>query len=284
MSIFINTIHFIIFIFIYIHIHSQFKKSNDLEVFQVSDTTKDNFEEICSIRQPIILETDLFNTIEISREHIEANYGVFEVNIRNGECEKFKNLKILKKDFLSESNETFLTETGMIKELKKNDYYLRPYLVGNCSYDLMIASKNICTPLKYEMNDRTIYIVTEGEIHIKMMPPHSSKYLREENDYENYEFKSPFHPWNIQNEYKDLFDKVKCLEFTIKKGQVLYIPPFWWYSIKFNNNTTIVKFSYQTIMNMISMLPFKLKHILQKQNIKHKTLTKLNTKDENICE
>ena len=58
MSIFINTIHFIIFIFIYIHIHSQFKKSNDLEVFQVSDTTKDNFEEICSIRQPIILETD----------------------------------------------------------------------------------------------------------------------------------------------------------------------------------------------------------------------------------
>ena len=96
------------------------------------------------------------------------------------------------------------------------------------------------TPLKYEMNDRTIFIVTEGEITIKLTPPISSRFLREDCDYEHYEFKSPYNPWNIQEEYKEFFEKVKFLEFTIKKGQILYIPSFWWYSIKLNEQVTCI--------------------------------------------
>ena len=286
MNILINIVHFMILLFVYIHINHQFKKSNDLEIFEVYNTTKDNYEEICNIKQPIILESPMFDSLDIYRDNIEKNYGVFDVNIRNDDFysveEKMKNLKNLKKDYLCENNEKFLNETGLIKELRQRDNFIRPYLVGSCKYDLILGSENMWTPLKYEMNDRTIFIVTEGEITIKLTPPISSRFLREDCDYEHYEFKSPYNPWNIQEEYKEFFEKVKFLEFTIKKGQILYIPSFWWYSIKLNEQVTCIKFSYQTIVNMISMSPFVVKHLLQKQNIKHKTLTKLNVSPEEV--
>ena len=41
-------------------------------------------------------------------------------------------------------------------------------------------------------------------------------------------------PWNIQSEYKQDFDKMKFLEVNISQGQIIYIPAYWWYSIKYD--------------------------------------------------
>ena len=100
-----------------------------------------------------------------------------------------------------------------------------------------MGSANTCTPFRYEINYRNYYLLTEGSAQIKLAPPHSIKYLYPNYDYENFEFRSPVNPWSPQPKYIADFDKMKCLEFTLTPGKTLFIPAFWWYSIKFNKNT-----------------------------------------------
>ena len=100
----------------------------------------------------------------------------------------------------------------------------------------MTGSIGSKTPLRYNLNYRNFYYVTSGKINIKLIPPHSSKYLYPIKDYDNFEFRSPINPWDVQHQYKADFDKVKCLEIKLKPGFIFYIPAYWWYSIKFNYN------------------------------------------------
>ena len=50
------------------------------------------------------------------------------------------------------------------------------------------------------MNYRNYIYVTEGKISIQLIPPSAGKYLRGEKDYDNFEFRSPMNPWEIQDE------------------------------------------------------------------------------------
>ena len=80
------------------------------------------------------------------------------------------------------------------------------------------------------------------------------EYLLPYKDYENYEFRSPINIWNTQEQYKNNIDKIKFLEFQVNPGYALYIPPFWWYSIKYSGNADnlIYGITYTTIINSIS--------------------------------
>ena len=37
----------------------------------------------------------------------------------------------------------------------------------------------------------------------------------------------------IQDKYKNNYEKIKVLDITLKPGQIVYIPAYWWYTIKF---------------------------------------------------
>jgi hypothetical protein len=117
-----------------------------------------------------------------------------------------------------------------------------------------------------------------------MASPQSIKYLYPIYDYENFEFKSPINPWNPQSNYVADFDKIKCLEFTLTPGKTLFIPAYWWYSIKFNKNTSISSFKYRTYINNLAILPYIGLHALQLQNIKRNTIKKVDIKEINILE
>jgi hypothetical protein len=183
--------------------------------------------------------------------------------------------------YFSENNRDFLEETGVIKNLKYNDEFLRPYMVSNCNYDIMMGSAGTCTPLRYEINYRNFLLLTEGTAQIKLTPPHSAKYLYPIYDYENFEFKSPVDPWSPQPKYKADFDKLKCLEFTLVPGKTLFIPAYWWYSIKFSNNTSISCFNYRTYMNNVAVAPYIGMHALQIQNVKRNVVKKVSVDDIN---
>ena len=80
----------------------------------------------------------------------------------------------------------FLKETGAVKNYNYNDAFLRPPLVSKCIYDFMTGSIGSKTPLRYNLNYRNFYYVTSGKINIKLIPPHSSKYLYPIKDYDNF--------------------------------------------------------------------------------------------------
>jgi hypothetical protein len=174
--------------------------------------------------------------------------------------------------YLIENNGEFLAETGIIKSFKYNDGFLRPYMVSQCDYDFLMAAEKTQTPFKYELNYRNYILVTEGVIKVKLTQPKSSKYLYQQKDYENFEFSSPLNPWQIQAQYKADFDKIKCLDLVMKKGQIIYIPAYWWYSIEFGKEASLSTFKYKTYMNTVAILPQLVIRLLQTQNVKRNNL------------
>jgi len=280
---------FCLILFIYLHVTFQLRTSDDLEVYELDNVSKNKLEEVCDIRQPVLF--DYYNdavTSSINIKNLEATYPSFEVKIRN--MDDFGDgsylplhlnaaLKLVnenKNKYYSESNTDFLHETGVVKHMKYNDEYIRPYMVSNCNYDIMFGTNETTTPFRYELNYRNYFYVTQGEIIVKLAPPKSSKYLAEYNDYENFEFRSAINPWNVAQQHKADFDKIKCLEVKITPGKIIFIPAYWWYSIKFGENALVATFKYRTYMNNIAISPKMIMYFLQNQNIKRDTIKKAN--------
>jgi len=271
-------------LFLYIHVFFHLKTGNDLEVYEIEQASKDKLEEICDIRQPVIFDFDNERIIQsTNKSRISNEYKVFELKVRNAKETDYNTeiymplplhatIKLLEEDkettYFSENNSDFLKETGIIKHFQYNDEFLRPYMMSNCNYDILMGSQDTVTPLRYEINYRNYFICTQGSIQIKLAPPKSAKYLYTCSDYENFEFRSPINPWCVQPQYVADFEKMKCLEITLNVGKTIHIPAYWWYSIKFNKDSSVSCFRYRTYMNNIAISPQIGMYALQLQNVK----------------
>lgn len=266
--------------------------SNDLEVYTIENVSKDRLEEISNLKQPVLFNYEnenLFDLLNIAK--MEELYGAFDVKVRNivdkdSESEIYlpvilnEVVKIFQNKnnnkIIVENNQDFLEETGLLKTFRYNDSFLRPPLVSICKYDFMSGSEESHTPLRYNISHRNYYLVTGGEVNIKLIPPSNGKYLQKETDYDIFEFSSPINPWDVQEKYKPEFDKVKVLDLNLKKGQIIQIPPYWWYSIQYKKVSSICVFKYRTYMSTVSILPKLLLGLLQQQNIKRVIADKIN--------
>jgi len=292
MRIFLTVIIFSIVLFLYIHMHFHLNTSNDLEIYTIENVSKDRLEEICNLKQPVLFDysnDNLLETVNIGK--MEELYGAFDVNFRNitkkdDESEIYLPILLsevvklfqnkLNNKIIIENNNEFLKETGLMKIFRYNDSFLRPPMVSICKYDFMSGSEESYTPLRYNINYRNFYLVTSGKVKLKLIPPSNGKYLQKENDYDIFEFGSPVDPWDVQEIYKPEFDKVKVLDLDLTKGQIINIPPYWWYSIKYEKVSSICVFKYRTYMSTISILPNLLMGLLQQQNIKREIANKIS--------
>jgi hypothetical protein len=292
---------FCIVLFLYLHIYFHLRTSDDLEVYEIYQPSKEKLEEICDLRQPVVFDYENGGNFgnDIAFDVIKRNYGAFDVKIKNlkeassansnsnSESEPYMPLtlnathEIMKSDtdsqFISERNGDFLEETGVVKQFHYNDDFLRPALVSNCDYDYMFASEGAETVLQYNVNYRNYFFLVSGRARVILIPPKSTKYLYAHTDYENFEFVSPVSPWNVQHAYKADYDKIKTLEVELVPGKIVFIPAYWWYSIKFYDGATVCAFKYRTYMNTISILPHLFLHFLQRQNVKRATVKRLET-------
>jgi hypothetical protein len=297
LKLFVAFFIFCIVLFIYLHVQFHIKTSDDLEVYEIEQASKDKLEEICDLRQPIIFELENDNIIRTSsKNYILQNYHAFEVKIRNSKDPDYSNeiymplplhasAKLFNEDktnsYFSENNMDFLQETGVIKNIPYTDEFIRPAMVSNCNYDILMGSEGTVTPFRHEINYRNYFLVTQGTVQIKLAPPKSSRYLLAINDYENFEFRSPINPWSVQPQYVADFDKMKCLDITLTAGKILHIPAYWWYSIKFDKDSSITSFFYRTYMNNIAITPHIFMYALQQQNVKREVVKKHNISELN---
>ena len=292
MKVIIAIVIFVLVLFVYLHVNFHLKTGEDLEMYEIDMPSKNRLEEICDIRQPVLFDFDSESiSSSTTRSFLSAAYPAFEIKIRNikenaTNDELFVPLplhaadKLFEQDkesiYYTENNAEFLQETGVIKTIRQHDEFLRPFMVSNCAYDILFGSAGTCTPLRYEVNYRNYFLMTKGSAQVKLTIPRSAKYLQPIYDYENFEFHSPINPWSPQAKYKPDFDKVKCLEFTLKEGKTLFIPAYWWYSIRFTENSSITCMRYRTYMNNMAITPYIGLHILQIQNIKRNVVKKID--------
>ena len=277
---------FCLILFLYLHIYHHLKTSDDLEVYTLNTPSKDKLEEICDIRQPVLFQ---YKNREISNQFqlniLQKNQGVFDVSVRKVGDDLYlpvllkEALELFEKDneesYFTEKNYDFLQETGLHKVLRNNDYFLRPPMVSSCNYDLCSGSINSYTPLRYNLNYRNYLYVTGGKIRVKLISPIYSKYLYEHKDYDTFEFRSPINPWDVQDIYQRDYNKVKFIEIDLKPGDIIYLPAYWWYSIKYLERSCCLMFKYRTYMNTMAILPHIIIKVLQKLNVKWDIVNKI---------
>jgi hypothetical protein len=285
---------FLIVLFLYLHIQFQLKTSNELEIYEIeNELTKEKMEEICDLRQPIVLDTteELSQLISIfSKSTLLNDFSSYEIKIRNKQNIRMNEdlfiplqmsvannlfLKDTSQNFYTENNSDFLNESGLIKFIRMNDFILKPHLACYSSYDVLFGTKNVETPLRYENNYRNYIMTTEGNVIVRLIPPKYNKYCNMETDYERMEHRSEIDVWNTQEKYKIIMKKIKYLDVELPVGKILYIPAYWLYSIKICENSTLLFMKYRTYMNMITITPILAMNWLQNQNIKTNYLKKM---------
>jgi len=250
-------------IFLYLHIVYQLKTSNDLELFELAMPEKNKLEEVCSMRQPLVLDYGVHEFAECTPAHFQ--YDAFDLNVTDATGESVP-LSVAKARALfekslhyTERNAEFLKETMLQRVYETNDALLRPPMVMKIRYDIIFGSVGACTKLRYSDWYRNYFLVVEGEVTVKLAPPRNAKYLHVEKDYLVDDYYSRSNAW-------EEIPKVKFLETVVKPGQMLFVPAYWWYSFKLGPNACILGFQYRTLMNVVATLPDTAVGLMQRQN------------------
>ena len=273
-NIFINIIIFCIILITYLHIKYHLKVNNDIDIFTVYENRKENIEEICKLKQPfkfLYINEQLIKFTQL--DHLFKNYGKNNIHVKKYEEDqclpiKLENLKDLfsndiSNNYISVNNSEFLQETNINKYFEK-DEKIKPNLVSNKKYDLIIGKKGVSTKLKYELYYRNFLYVTTGQCRVKLYSPQNKNNLPLNKNYEVFEYsvnKNPF----LEN-----MDGYSGSEIVLNPGEILFIPPYWFYALCFEDNSSLCSFHYGTYMSNLSLLPEFIKHFFQKQNIKIK--------------
>lgn len=303
MNAFFHIFLFILILFIYIHITHQYKTSEDMEIYEMDYVSNEHLQEVCNIKQPVLffyksIHPEFFE--ELDHEHLDRlhTYDVKVKDVRDYYADEpnidftvmpFRSAETLmttdtKSSYFTENNHTTIDEAGLLKTFQTNDAFFKPSFTMNTQYDLLVASKNTCTPLRYHKNERVLLTVVTGKITIKMTPWKSTKYLYQNKDYDLYEFWSPVNMWKPQRKYLHEMEKLRFLEFDVNAGYTVSIPPYWWYSIKYDSNpeTCVTSCTYNSIMNCVANLPDTCLYFMQQQNIKKRvsnTIIALDSED-----
>jgi len=306
MNVFFHLFIFILILIIYINITNQHKKNNELEIYEMDYTDNNNLQEICKLKLPV-----LFNYNTIHPDFIqELNDDIFFDKIKNYDV-KVKDIRdywnntdsvdyvVLQYNsannlmitdthsaFFTENNHSCLDEADLLKSFQSNDQFLKQPLTVNATYDILTGSNGAYTPLKYHINERYFLGVISGKITIKLTPYKSSKYLYPNKDYDMFEFWSPINVWKPQDKYYQEMEKIKFLEVDVNAGHMIYIPPYWWYSIKYSNqkDNLVAGFTYNSIMNCMANLPSNIIYYIQQNNINKriaKSASNIMNDDEN---
>jgi len=263
----------------------QYKKSEDLEIYELDYQSNIELQKACSIRQPILFDfrpvyPDLFENSEKIIDMIKDK----EVKVKDTndywihEQQSVDYITLSYQSFhqliTSDTNAHYFTENNTdIYECSEVDPFLKPYFIIQTKYDIITGSANCITPFRYHTNERSYFVVLSGSATIRLTPWKSRKFLDEKKDYYNYEFWSPIDP-----------SQIRSIDCIVPSGKVLYIPPYWWYSITFSKNTIISNISYNSAMNIASNLPVICRYYLQFHNTNKKVLSSITNHVEDEVE
>lgn len=290
---------FLFILFLYIHITSQWKTSDDLEIYESDYESPAQVQEVCSVKQPVLFK------MQIADPSVAPFFDRFQAPL----FEKYDNLDVRIKDvrdydnsrqsspqsvdyvpvsfrsarrllttdstgkYFSEKNHDFLEESGLDRLLGDIDGLLKPPLTAIVKHDIILGSPHVKTPLQYRIESHNFLACTRGKIRVKMCPPKYGKILPLYKDYENYEFRSTVSPWSSETNDKaerEVLSRIKFLDFEVHTGDILFIPAYWWYSLSFSGDpdTTVAGFSYDVAMNVLAQSKHWLLYYLQQSNIK----------------
>jgi hypothetical protein len=244
----VSVIIFVIILLFYLHLMAQFKTSEYLEIYETDYVSNRELDEICNLRQPVLFEFKSHFPDIFECQVEEGTYGSIMVNVRDtSETETIRlpfesALTLMKTDEKSR----FTSENNSSIPINEMDAFLKPPWVVHETTDVIFGSNKATTPLQYHTNHRTFMCVRSGHIHVKMTPYKSRKYAGAKTATDN--------P-NKRIAENENDERMRCLDFDVQSGYILYVPSRWYYSIQLFDDAQVCEFTYNTVFNLVANLP-----------------------------
>lgn len=267
---------FVFILFLYLQFTFYYKTNNSTEIYEITQVIdKTKFEKICDTEKapfifslnsdaiPNMIESfsfNKYNSLNVNTYNIKSLSSYLD-DIKISKRKKMSFIEAMKNislsdSFISDKNSSFIKDSHLENYLSRKDLFLKPNLMNYCEYDIIFGSNNTFTPLTYEINQRTYIMPIRNPIELKLVPPKYLKNLKiyDDSDVVHLDFKYNINIWNT-NVPLDL--DIETIDIFLPQNKLIFIPPFWGYSIHFlTNNTNILKFSYRNIINTISLIPY----------------------------
>ena len=303
-----NIFLFLLSIFFYVHLQFQYKKKEDLEIYEMDYLSNANLQEVTDLKQPVFFsigDTDyLFSQLhpDLQEEVVVKDVGDYHRS-SSLSLSKDKGTKetaligitlsfssaygLMDSDpkhvFYSEQNSGFLEETNILPAFQKFGNKLGTGWSVQNRYDLLFGSPKVTMPWKFHTSSQRFIVVSPGAgVRVKMTPWKSRKYMDLVYDDETLDF------WcrSVQD------SNIKCLDFDVKPGYVLYIPPYWFYSIEFLDKagspdskiSFVASFTYTTPMNILANAQHYGQHLWLKYNSNSMTQVMVRKTKEEVRE
>lgn len=266
----VSILIFCIVLLLYLHVVYYLKVDNALEVFHVNDYTKENINRLCQLKQPFTFNYMNQHLLQaLNFDSLQNQYNKLFIQLRKKTEDLFlpvpveRGLQLFENDvsnnYYSENNEVFL-KTANLLQYCKQDNVLQPTLMSNHKFDVILGNSASNTKTKYNLYYRNFFYVTDGSCKLRLLPPNTSGKLNVNKNYELFEY-------NCKENVFDSSFKQPFVDVELKKGEIIFIPTYWFYSFQFKEKTIISSFHYSTYLSNLSIVPDVCKHILQKQNV-----------------
>ena len=287
MDLLITIALFVVLLAVYMNVVEEYKRGEELEIYELDyEGVGNGLHEACKLKQPFLfefrhVEPDVFMKLNLDEVGRDINNDFVEVYDTDdfysstgggggGTLISFPlrfasavQLAVTdsKSHYVSEHNEVFVEETGLGRYMAVSlNKHFKPgggggggpsavvsgsAWMSSSKFDLLFGSKGAQTPCRYHTGSRYFLGVVSGRIAVRMSPWKSRKYLHPYDDYVHFDFLSASPLRANAN--------LKYLEFVVKAGYVLYVPPYWWYEVEYlDKSTGAFACRYDTVCNAVA--------------------------------
>lgn len=220
---------------LYIHIKYYIDYANTDQIYELDYVSKSIIDNITYQKHPVSFNYQIDNSYSLQNINV--------IDVSNNYNELY--LKENKAKILLDISNYYSQYNDISNQI--NDTIFKPITTIDSKYDILFGYKGISTKLCSEYAYRTILVIIDGSIDIKLVHPKYSYLLNEHLNYKYIVRESNYDIWNNETvTHKSLY---------LEKGKALSIPIYWWWSIKFGPSAKVLQFKYYTFMNKVVILP-----------------------------
>lgn len=284
---------------LFLHIRYQLRVTNSLEIYEIDFKSNSALQTVCENRLPVVFDAPVefhkFDVNKLSKTQLAHDSNTFlsgktgsdptKVTLQSALILAQRVTAETKDDLIfSERNSQLLDDADLLDYFVDNDEFLKPNFTISKCFDLVFGAHGATTPLQYHINCRRFFYISQGRLTVKFAPWKFEKYMHTSVDYKNLRFESDINPWDVQDEHKDDAERINFVDVEIPAGKIMYIPPYVWYSIRFEDEVRVMisedstekqgetlsvpaivqNFTYLTPMNIAAISPVLLRHQVER--------------------
>ena len=268
---------FILTLLLYVHVQQEFKYFTDMQIYETKYSGKTQLAKETATKLPMIIHLEEIPSIDLHdlKQNAADDLQVRDVReiYKTNNSDPFplnfsRTSTLIDTDkqsaFYSSHNSHLFANDSFTDITQKWDRFLKPF-ASFSQNDVLFGSKFTITPFYYH-NATSLFLFIpprSKEVKIRMCPFSFRQKLQVVEDYTENEGWSPIPP-------KTIASTSGILDFFLYSGKVLYVPPYWFYSIEFFDSKTIVnKVKYTTPLNALA----NIKSVFMKFSQNHSTVS-----------